>query len=102
MKNVNTQSCEQINRGLKGLAQILNNTTCIRHKILLLVLSHCHNCRQLSIIYNLDKVSEYLAMMIDILGDGYFSRSTLIQMMMKSIPMQWISNMLVKMKILEW
>ena len=56
MKNVNTQSCEQINRGLKYLAPILNNVTYIRHKLLLLILSHYHNCRQLKMEYKLNKV----------------------------------------------
>ena len=60
MMNVNTQSCEQINKGLKHLAPILNNTTYTRHRLLLLILAHYHNCRQLSIVYQLEQVSLFL------------------------------------------
>jgi hypothetical protein len=57
MNDVNTQSCEQIDRGLKYVAPILNNSTHVRHKILLLTLSHYHNCRQLNMVHWLNTVS---------------------------------------------
>ncbi|UJR24355.1 hypothetical protein I4U23_005732 [Adineta vaga] len=54
MSGINTQACEEINKDLKYLAPILNNTTYVRHKLLLLILSHYHNCRQLKLKYDLN------------------------------------------------